>query len=175
MRRRINPAQMLNRARDGMRVDLQIADSLADVDLKVVDPAHIEQCLNRVHDVVDLHPDSQVCIRICDEAESQYLNQTYRQRNHPTNVLSFSAQVDIPELVLLGDLAICWPVVEKEARTQNKTPGQHLMHLLVHGVLHLAGYDHEQAADAQHMEALEVKILHRLGIANPYCGQNAGL
>lgn len=111
----------------------------------------------------------ELCIRIIDEPESAELNQTYRQKSGPTNVLSFPAE--IPEHVhwhYLGDLAICAPLVVKEASQQQKPVLAHWAHLTVHGVLHLMGYDHIDVEDAAVMEALEIRILQRLKIANPY-------
>ena len=115
-----------------------------------------------------------ISIRLIDLAESHELNFYYRQKDKPTNVLSFPS--DIPEEVLslldaepLGDLVICIPVVLQEATEQQKTPTDHFTHLLVHGILHLLGYDHETTeSDAEEMEALEIEILKKLGVANPY-------
>ncbi len=112
---------------------------------------------------------AEVCIRICERAASQALNREYRERDNPTNVLSFPAEVDLPaELSLLGDIALCWPIVITEAQVQGKPLTAHAAHLTVHGVLHLAGYDHQDEAEAEEMEAMECTILARLNIANPY-------
>lgn len=111
----------------------------------------------------------ELSVYICDEDESQKLNHQYRQKNKPTNVLSFPA--DIPEEVgvpLLGDLVICAPVVEREAAEQGKTLAAHWAHMLVHGTLHLLGYDHIDDAEAEVMESLETVILARLDFAAPY-------
>ena len=117
----------------------------------------------------DKRLDREVCVRVCGEAESQSLNASYRGKDKPTNVLSFPAEIDLPDLDLpLGDLAICWPVVAREAALQNKNENNHLTHLFVHGVLHLLGFDHETDADANVMEALEVRTLAKLQIPNPY-------
>lgn len=118
--------------------------------------------------------DCEIGIACVDLAESHELNLQYREKDKPTNVLSFPS--DIPEEMLnlldaepLGDLVICIPVVLQEASEQQKTPIDHFTHLLVHGVLHLLGYDHETSeAEAEEMEALEIEILKKLGIANPY-------
>ncbi len=108
-------------------------------------------------------------MRIVDEDESQQLNGQYRQKDKPTNVLSFPA--DLPEelqLPLLGDLVICAPVVAREAEDQNKALDAHWAHMLVHGTLHLLGYDHIDETDATEMEALETQIITELGFAPPY-------
>ena len=106
---------------------------------------------------------TELTIRVVGAAESRKLNRTWRGKDKPTNVLSFAA--DSP---LLGDLAICAPVVAREAREQGKLPAAHWAHMVVHGVLHLLGYDHENDRDAARMEAREAKILAQLGMPNPY-------
>ncbi len=113
--------------------------------------------------------DIEMGIRIVDEIESAKLNQQYRQKAGPTNVLSFP--MDSPPEIkprLLGDLVICAPVVAKEAEQQNKTLEAHYAHLTIHGLLHLLGYDHIKDDQAQIMEATEIGIMHRLGYPNPY-------
>lgn len=113
--------------------------------------------------------DAEVSIRIVDAAESQVLNRQYRGQDKPTNVLAFPAELP-PELglPLLGDLVICREVVEAEAAAQAKPPDAHWAHMVVHGTLHLVGYDHESAAEAEAMEALETEILAELGWPDPY-------
>lgn len=113
--------------------------------------------------------EAELAIRIVDEAESAALNQTYRHKSGPTNVLSFPCEVlpGIPN-ALLGDLVICAPVVEREAREQGKPPVAHWAHMVIHGVLHLRGYDHQDETEAERMETLEVEILARFDYSNPY-------
>jgi probable rRNA maturation factor len=121
-------------------------------------------------------PSMPLTIRIVGVAESRVLNRTWRGKDKPTNVLSFPADssVELPaaarseEQLPLGDLAICAPVVAREAREQGKDPRAHWAHMVVHGVLHLLGYDHENDRDADVMESREVKILAEFGYANPY-------
>ena len=112
---------------------------------------------------------AEVAIRIVDEAESAELNQTYRHKPGPTNVLSFPFQVPpgVPS-EYLGDLVICAGVVESEAAAQHKSPEAHWAHMVIHGMLHLRGYDHIDQREAEVMEAEEIAILGRLGFANPY-------
>ena len=110
---------------------------------------------------------SQLSIRIVNEAESAELNAHYRHKQGATNILSFPVPPGLPEL-LLGDLAICAAVVAREAQEQNKSADAHWAHMTVHGVLHLKGYDHEEPAEADAMEALERRILGQLGYADPY-------
>ena len=113
--------------------------------------------------------EAEMTVRIVDEDESAELNQTYRQKSGPTNVLSFPFESPPGvELSLLGDLVICAPVVDKEAKQQGKTSQAHWAHMVVHGSLHLQGYDHIEPGDAEQMEALEIDILSRLGFSNPY-------
>jgi probable rRNA maturation factor len=106
------------------------------------------------------------------EAESARLNARFRGRDKPTNVLSFpTAQLPAAAThapLPLGELVICPRVLEAEARAQDKTRRAHWAHLVVHGTLHLAGYDHVRAVDARRMERREITVLRRLGFANPY-------
>ncbi len=109
------------------------------------------------------------CLRIVGMDEGKHLNSTYRKKDEATNVLSFPASV--PEELgtgFLGDIVICAPVVIEEAVTQGKDIRSHWAHLLVHGILHLQGHVHDNDQQAQEMEALEIAILHRLGVENPY-------
>ena len=113
--------------------------------------------------------DAEVAIRIVDAAESQALNRRYRGKDKPTNVLAFPAELPPElELPLLGDLVICRDVVEAEAAEQAKPLDAHWAHMVIHGTLHLVGYDHETADEAAAMEALEAEILAELGWPNPY-------
>ncbi len=113
---------------------------------------------------------AEITIRLVDEAESQQLNHTYRGKDKPTNVLSFPFEAPPGiELPLLGDLVICVQVVEQEAKEQNKQLDHHWAHMVVHGVLHLLGYDHIHDQDAEEMEDLERQLLASLDIPDPYC------
>lgn len=106
----------------------------------------------------------ELTIRVVDETESESLNSQYRRKHKPTNVLSFA----YGERGVLGDLVICAPVVAREAQEQNKPLRAHWAHMVVHGCLHLQGHDHENDADAAKMEALEIRIMEKLGFNNPY-------
>ncbi|MDO4430514.1 MAG: rRNA maturation RNase YbeY [Lonepinella koalarum] len=111
----------------------------------------------------------EITIRLVDEAESHHLNLTYRGKDRPTNVLSFPFECpDEVELPLLGDLVICRQVVEKEAHEQGKLLLAHWAHMVVHGSLHLLGYDHIEDLEAEEMEALETEIMLGLGFEDPY-------
>lgn len=113
---------------------------------------------------------AQIGLRVVDEAEGRELNNTWRHKDYPTNVLSFPA--DVPEglldIPLLGDLVICVPVVEREAAEQGKSLEAHWAHLVIHGCLHLLGYDHIDDDEAEEMEGLEQNLLAELGHPDPY-------
>jgi probable rRNA maturation factor len=112
--------------------------------------------------------DGEVCIRVVDAAESHQLNHAYRGKDAPTNVLSFPAGIDLPDALVWGDVVVCVDVVEREAADQGKAFADHFAHMVVHGVLHLLGYDHETADEAAAMERLEIQILDGFGISDPY-------
>ena len=108
-------------------------------------------------------------IRVVDETESAALNERFRQKPSPTNVLSFGYEAEgLVEEPVLGDLVICAPVVAREAAAQGKDPRSHWAHMVVHGVLHLRGHDHEREEEAGVMEAAEREIMASLGFDDPY-------
>ena len=114
----------------------------------------------------------EMTVRIVDEAESHDLNLTYRGKDRPTNVLSFPFECsDEVELPLLGDLVICRQVVEREAIEQEKLLMAHWAHMIVHGSLHLLGYDHIEDDEAEETESLETEIMQGLGFADPYLSE----
>lgn len=114
----------------------------------------------------------EMTVRIVDEAESHALNLNYRGKDRPTNVLSFPFECpDEVELPLLGDLVICRQVVEREAQEQDKPVMAHWAHMVVHGSLHLLGYDHIEDDEAEEMESLETQIMTGLGFADPYLSE----
>lgn len=112
---------------------------------------------------------AELTIRIVDVAESQMLNSTYRGKDKPTNVLSFPFEAPPGiELPLLGDLVVCAAVVKQEAIDQNKPLNAHWAHMVVHGCLHLLGYDHIEDIEAEEMESIETQLIESLGYNNPY-------
>ncbi len=147
-----------------IRIDLQNDQALPDVPDISLFERWVRAALLKPRDGLEQ------TVRIVDEAESRQLNRDYRGRDKPTNVLSFPAE--LPEDLLgypcLGDLVICAPVVAAEAREQGKPVQAHWAHMVVHGMLHLQGHDHQTAEEAEAMESLEIEILHALGHTNPY-------
>jgi probable rRNA maturation factor len=135
------------------------------------DQEHIQCWVDAALDGLD--QDTEIVVRIVDEQESAELNEQYRHKSGPTNILSFP--VDLPEgieLDLLGDLVVCAPVLEREALEQHKALADHWAHIIVHGVLHLLGYDHIDETQAELMESKEISILNTLNIQNPYIQVN---
>lgn len=118
---------------------------------------------------------SELCIRLVDEEEGRELNLQWRGKDYATNVLSFVAEIPdgILDIPLLGDLVICAPVVEREAAEQDKEREAHWAHMVIHGCLHLLGYDHLEDAEAEEMEQLERQLLAELGYADPYLEAHA--
>lgn len=127
----------------------------------------IESCVRAA--VAGHCDEAEVTLRVVDRAESQALNLRWRGLDRPTNVLSFPMS-GVPDVApaLLGDIAICAPLVQEEAAAQGKTQDAHWAHLVVHGVLHLLGFDHDVAAEADTMESHERRALARLGYSDPY-------
>ncbi len=155
-------------AADQLHIDL---DNASDADHPAA--ADITQWVR--HAIGARREQAEVSIRITDRDEISELNRTYRDKDGATNVLSFPAELP-PELALplLGDLVICAPVVEDEARQQGKALQAHWAHMIIHGTLHLLGYDHIDDNDAEVMENLEIAILTDLGFPDPYRDNNPG-
>lgn len=150
-----------------MRAQVRVTLQNATQGLKVPTQAQFKRWITAV--LTDRRESAEVSIRIVDEGEGATLNRTWRNKDYATNVLSFPAELP-PEInsSLLGDLVICAPVVRREAEAQGKRLEAHWAHLVVHGTLHLLGFDHEEEAEAQQMEALETAILAGLGYPDPY-------
>ena len=151
-----------------MPVDVQLATHIT-----VPEPALIRRWADGVLELVPARgarpvTEGEICIRVVDEEESRRLNFDYRHKDAPTNVLSFPAGIDLPDALIWGDVVVCAPVVQHEARVQHKQYQDHFAHMVVHGVLHLLGYDHQNAADAAAMEKLEIRVLDRFGVSDPY-------
>ena len=116
-------------------------------------------------------------LQIVGSEEMRELNHTWRGKDKPTNVLSFPMEIpsdipDVPEMNILGDIALCPDVINEEAERQHKTRQAHWAHMVVHGMLHLQGYDHIEDKQAEEMETLEINILNQLGFMNPYQEQH---
>ncbi|MBL4899333.1 MAG: rRNA maturation RNase YbeY [Colwellia sp.] len=148
----------------GNHIDLQLACNATELPSLELFQRWTDIALTAVTD-----QEFELTIRLVNLAESQQLNNQYRKINKPTNVLSFPFEVpDGIELNLLGDLVVCVQIVEQEAKEQGKALFDHWAHMIIHGCLHLLGYDHINDTDADEMEALEIKILATLSINNPY-------
>jgi probable rRNA maturation factor len=147
-------------------VDIQMASASEEAP----DPQSIERWVSAA---IDNQRDStELSIRIVDTEEGRALNEQFRGSTGATNVLSFPFENESPEpLPLIGDIVICAPVVRKEASDQNKTLNAHWAHMIIHGVLHLLGYDHQNETDANLMESLETEIMQGLGFPPPYSSQ----
>ncbi len=154
-------------------VDFQVACQVDSIPMK----AELHSWLEQAFQAGSRNTSRQyeVAVRIVDEEESRKLNKQFRRQDKATNVLAFPAGgpdgiTGLPEdeIQALGDLVICGPLVEEEAEEQGKSPASHWGHLLVHGMLHLLGYDHQTASQAAEMEALEKQLLADRGIENPY-------
>ena len=146
-----------------IRVDIQRATGEEDIP----DNRQIRKWVRKV-----LHgrrDDAELTIRIVGSGEAASLNSQWRGKKGPTNVLSFTFEDDQGHAPgLLGDIVICAPVIQKEAMEQNKPVEAHWAHMIIHGTLHLLGYDHREKAETRKMESLEIKLLDSLGYRNPY-------
>ena len=151
-----------------VRVDVQFASD----DQSALASDDIATWVNRAIDASGRRGDREVLVRVVDVSEMQQLNNDFRGQDSPTNVLSFpAAELDgLPDTedLPLGDIVVCAAVVATEAARQGKTLRDHWAHMIVHGSLHLLGFDHESAGDAAEMEGMEIQIMTQHGIANPY-------
>lgn len=140
-----------------------------DNSLSCPDEQSLRDWVSQALHAANANSNAELTLRIADTAEIQQLNRDYRGKDKPTNVLSFPAElpegVDIP---LLGDIIICAPIVDAEAGEQGKSSAAHWAHMVVHGTLHLLGYDHIDEGEAEAMEALETSILVEMGFPPPY-------
>lgn len=141
--------------------------------------AQIKQWLNSVlafiqeKHVASIPDTPELSLLICSSPTIQELNATYRQKEKPTNVLSFPAELDpIIDISLLGDIILCSEVINEEAKQQEKDNAAHWLHMLTHGCLHLLGFDHINSEDAEIMESLEIEFLKQHNISNPYLIQD---
>lgn len=153
-----------------LELDVQLAADASALPAGTDFPTWIRAALKgAAEDHAGVAADGAISLRLVGLEEGAQLNSTWRHKPGPTNVLAFPGPRPAAGLpVEYGDLVICLPVVAREAAEQGKDPGRHLAHLVVHGTLHLLGYTHDDLADAAHMEALETRVLARLGIPDPY-------
>lgn len=156
-----------------MKLSLSLQQSFEASNL-VLKRAYVKKIIETTLRHIDTQSDCEIGIACVDVEESHKLNLEYRGKDKPTNVLSFPSDLpdemaEILDSFPIGDLVICIPVVLREAEEQSKAPLTHFTHMLVHGTLHLMGYDHETSEqDAEEMEAIEIEILQKLGFENPY-------
>ncbi len=161
-----------------MTLHVEIQFALDDADLvRLPDVEKFSHWARAVFDALEKSfvGEPQMTLRLVEEAEIVQLNRDYRHKDMPTNVLSFPFEVPqgLPASECnseLGDVVICAPVVQREAGQQSKTEESHWAHMVVHGTLHLLGYDHITDAEAVQMESLEIQVLVGLGFTNPYAG-----
>lgn len=151
-------------------LDYQIALEATEGEIASLPAAEdVTRWVNATLECLEKSGDTELTVRVVTESEMTQLNNTYRHQDSSTNVLSFP--FDAPpgvSLPLIGDLVVCAAVVEREALQQNKPPANHWAHMIVHGVLHLLGYDHISDSEAEQMEQLEINILSQLGYPDPY-------
>jgi len=147
-------------------IEMSVSESLDSEEGDIPDATLVQQWAEKACQCDDQLITS---VQIVSNDEMRELNNTWRGKNTPTNVLSFPMQSpDEVDLKILGDLALCADVINTEARQQHKPAQAHWAHMVVHGMLHLQGYDHIDEAQADEMEALEIRVLNQLGFDNPY-------
>lgn len=145
-----------------LKIDLQYASAAIEATLsKIASPALIKKWVKSATPLGGL-----MTLRFVNAVEGKKLNLAFRQKDYATNVLTFPYELSKNELA--ADIIFCLPILQKEAREQNKLLKAHLAHLIVHGCLHAQGYDHEAANDAKKMETLEIQALQKMGFDNPY-------
>ena len=145
-----------------LKIDLQYASTAIESTLsKIASPALIKKWVKSATPLGGV-----MTLRFVNATEGKKLNLAFRQKDYATNVLTFPYELSKNELV--ADIIFCLPVLQKEAKEQDKLLKAHLAHLIVHGCLHAQGYDHEAAKDAKKMETLEIQTLQKMGFANPY-------
>ena len=145
-----------------LKIDLQYASTAIESTLsKIASPALIKKWVKSATPLGGL-----MTLRFVNATEGKKLNLAFRQKHYATNVLTFPYELSKDELA--ADIIFCLPVLQKEAKEQNKSLKAHLAHLIVHGCLHAQGYDHEATKDTKKMEALEIQTLQKMGFANPY-------
>ena len=136
---------------------------LAGIDIETISTSAVTAAIALTD--LEIVEGGELSLLICDDENIQRLNSQWRGKNKPTNVLSFPVEDDS---LLLGDIVVSMDTVKREAALESKSIKDHLTHLIIHGFLHLFGYDHETEDEAAEMESLETEILGKLGIANPY-------
>ena len=164
----MSPSDMNDTVCPAITLDYQLAEDITQHD-RLPSSENLSKWIRATLAGINHSKAIEVCIRVVSEHESQSLNANYRNKDKPTNVLSFES--DLPDFVdsdYIGDLVVCAAVLEQESEEQHKVLEQHWAHICIHGLLHLLGYDHMSEQEAEKMEAIEVAILAELNIGNPY-------
>lgn len=165
----------MSRTRPRVPVTVELQDATGDTNLPA--PTEWKRWVGAALERAGECAPGSITVRLVGREESRQLNATYRKKTGPTNVLAFPGSAVDPPLSKsdregvdreLGDLVICMPVVYAEAQDQGKAPEAHMAHMVIHGTLHLSGFDHESDVAATRMENLETEIMHKLGFADPY-------
>ncbi|MBU3581803.1 rRNA maturation RNase YbeY [Polynucleobacter sp. AP-Capit-er-40B-B4] len=153
-KKKVNPPKL--------NIDLQYASPAIESTLrKIASPALIKKWVKSATPLGGL-----MTLRFVNATEGKKLNRAFREKDYATNVLTFPYELSKEELI--ADIIFCLPILQKEAKEQDKLLKAHLAHLILHGCLHAQGYDHESGKDAKKMETLEIQILQKMGFANPY-------
>lgn len=161
----------------GVNIEINCQNDAWQKDLPEIDAIIKRACINTLNmvEITDYADNIEISVLLTDNEQIQELNNEYRGKDKPTNVLSFPSQKlaageyeDLEGNVILGDLIFGLEIIKQEAEEQEKTLEHHLSHLVVHGTLHLIGYDHINDTDAQEMENIEIDILEEMGVDNPY-------
>ena len=155
-------------------INIQIIDSSWLKDMPNIKNL-IKKIISNVFEVEKLIDSVEIGVRLCSNSEIKYFNKKFRNKNSVTNVLSFHQNDHLADIFIndsshrvLGDIVIAYEIMKEEASDQNKTLESHLVHMIIHGCLHLLGYNHQSQSEAEIMEGLEINILSGLGFSNPY-------
>ncbi len=170
---------------DNISVDISVNEKAWDSTLSNLPSKIVQDCILATLTSSEVRINGtnklEVSVLLTGDEEIQELNNTYRKKNKPTNVLSFPQNMEFSDTeneegcLLLGDIVLSIHTIQLEASNQNKSMKDHLAHLIVHGTLHLLGYDHQTDQDATQMESIEIAVLNSMGVSNPYKNQTKNM